>query len=74
LSKRRLGSQGLEVSAIGLGCMGMSQSFGPADEKESIATLHRDIELSCTFFDAATVYGPFSNEELLARALESRRD
>ena len=63
LSKRRLGSQGLEVSAIGLGCMGMSQSYGPADEAESIATLHRAIELGCTFFDTAEVYGPFTNED-----------
>ena len=74
LSKRKLGSQGLEVSAIGLGCMGMSQSYGPADEGESIATLHRAIELGCTFFDTAEVYGPFTNEELLGRALKGRRD
>jgi aryl-alcohol dehydrogenase-like predicted oxidoreductase len=58
LSKRKLGGQGLEVSAIGLGCMGMSQSYGPADEAESIATLHRAIELGCTFFDTAEVYVP----------------
>jgi aryl-alcohol dehydrogenase-like predicted oxidoreductase len=74
LSKRRLGGQGLEVSAIGLGCMGMSQSYGPADERESIATLHRAIELGCTFLDTAEVYGPFTNEELLGRALAGRRD
>ena len=74
LSKRKLGSQGLEVSAIGLGCMGMSQSYGPADEEESIATLHRAIELGCTFMDTAQVYGPFTNEELLGRALKGRRD
>jgi aryl-alcohol dehydrogenase-like predicted oxidoreductase len=73
LIKRKLGSQGLEVSAIGLGCMGMSQSYGPADEGESIATLHRAIELGCTFLDTAEVYGPFANEELLGRALEGRR-
>jgi aryl-alcohol dehydrogenase-like predicted oxidoreductase len=74
LSIRKLGSQGLEVSAIGLGCMGMSQSNGPADESESIATLHRAIELGCTFFDTAEIYGPFTNEELLGRALKGRRD
>ena len=74
LKKRKLGNQGLEVSAIGLGCMGMSQNYGPADERESIATLHRAIDLGCTFFDTAEVYGPFHNEELLGRALKGRRD
>src|SRR5271170_145261 len=74
LSTRKLGSGGLEVSAIGLGCMGMIQSYGPADESESIATLHRAIELGCTFFDTAEVYGPLINEELLGRALMGRRD
>jgi aryl-alcohol dehydrogenase-like predicted oxidoreductase len=74
LSKRRLGRQGLEVSSIGLGCMGMSQSYGPADESESIATLHRAIELGCTFLDTAEGYGPFKNEELIGRALKGRRD
>jgi aryl-alcohol dehydrogenase-like predicted oxidoreductase len=73
LSKRKLGRQGLEVSAIGLGCMGMSQSYGPADETESIATLHRAIELGCTFLDTAEVYGPFANEDLIGRALKGRR-
>ena len=73
LSKRKLGGQGLEVSSIGLGCMGMSQSYGPAEEGESIATLHRAIELGCTFLDTAEVYGPCKNEELLGRALKGRR-
>lgn len=74
LETRKLGTQGLEVSAIGLGCMGMSQSYGPADETESIATIHRSIELGCTFLDTAEVYGPYTNEELLGRALQGRRD
>jgi aryl-alcohol dehydrogenase-like predicted oxidoreductase len=74
LAKRKLGRQGLEVSAIGLGCMGMSQSYGPADEKESIATLTRAIELGVTFFDTAEAYGPFRNEELLGRVLKPHRD
>ena len=73
LSRRKLGTQGLEVSAIGLGCMGMSQSYGPADEAESLATLHRAIELGCNFFDPAENYGPFTNEELLGRAFKGRR-
>ena len=73
IAQRKLGQQGLEVSAIGLGCMGMSQSYGPADETESIATIHRAIALGCTFLDTAEVYGPFKNEELLGRALKGLR-
>ena len=70
LSRRKLGKQGLEVSAIGLGCMPMSQSYGPADERESIATLHRAIEIGCNFFDTAQSYGHFANEALLGRAFK----
>jgi aryl-alcohol dehydrogenase-like predicted oxidoreductase len=73
LETRRLGRQGLEVSALGLGCMGMSQHYGDADEAESIATIHRALELGVTLFDTAEVYGPFRNEELLGRALEGGR-
>lgn len=73
LPQRKLGRQGLEVSALGLGCMGMSQNYGPADESESIATLHRAIDLGCTFFDTAEVYGAYTNEELLGRGLKGRR-
>ena len=74
LPKRKLGSQGLEVSTIGLGCMGMSWAYGAPDDAESIATIHRAIELGCTFFDTAEAYGPFKNEELVGRALEGRRN
>jgi aryl-alcohol dehydrogenase-like predicted oxidoreductase len=73
MQKRKLGSNGLEVSAIGLGLMGMSHAYGAPeerDERESIATIHRAIELGCTFLDTAEAYGPFKNEELLGRALE----
>ena len=72
LDQRALGSQGLHVSALGLGCMGMSQSYGTFDDAESVATLHRAIELGVTFLDTAEVYGPFTNEELLGRALKGR--
>ncbi len=74
LQRRKLGRQRLEVSALGLGCMGMSQSYGDADEAESIATIHRALELGVTFLDTAEVYGPFRNEELLGRALAGKRD
>ncbi|HEY1337533.1 MAG TPA: aldo/keto reductase [Bryobacteraceae bacterium] len=74
LPKRRLGSRGLEVSAVGLGCLGMSQSYGVPDDVESLATIHRAIELGVTFFDTAEAYGPFKNEELLGRALKGKRD
>jgi aryl-alcohol dehydrogenase-like predicted oxidoreductase len=74
LKMRTLGTQGLEVSALGLGCMGMSQSYGVRNDPESFATIDRAIELGVTFFDTAEVYGPFHNEELLGRALKARRD
>src|SRR5947209_19890510 len=77
MRKRKLGNNNLEVSAIGLGCMGMSFAYGTPeerDERESIATIHRAIELGVTFFDTAEVYGPYTNEELLARALDGQRD
>ncbi|MFI9260281.1 aldo/keto reductase [Streptomyces sioyaensis] len=71
---RRLGRTGLEVSALGLGCMGMSQTYGTPDDDESIATIHRALDMGCNFFDTAESYGPFVNEELLGRALRGRRD
>jgi aryl-alcohol dehydrogenase-like predicted oxidoreductase len=74
MEQRTLGSQGLRVSAIGLGCMGMSQSYGPADDQESIATIHRAVDLGVTFLDTADMYGPFTNERLVGRAIAGRRD
>ncbi len=71
---RRLGSQGLLTSAIGLGCMGMSDFYGPSDEKRSIATIHRAIELGVNLLDTADIYGPFTNEELVGRAIKGKRD
>ena len=76
MQKRKLGNNGLEVSALGLGCMGMSEYYGEAEanEAESIATIHRALDLAINFFDTAEVYGPYVNEELLGRALKGRRD
>jgi aryl-alcohol dehydrogenase-like predicted oxidoreductase len=71
---RRLGSQGLETSAIGLGCMGMSEFYGPSNEKQSIATIHRALELGINLLDTADMYGPFKNEELVGRAIKGKRD
>ena len=74
MQKRSLGSQGLVVSELGLGCMGMSEFYGTADEDESIASIHRAIELGVTFLDTADMYGPFTNERLVGRAITDRRD
>jgi aryl-alcohol dehydrogenase-like predicted oxidoreductase len=72
MQKRKLGTGGLEVSALGLGCMGMSYAYGPADNAESIRTLHHALSRGVTFFDTAEVYGPFANEELLGQAFAGR--
>lgn len=74
LKKRQLGNQGLEVSELGLGCMGMSQSYGTPDDTESIATIHRALQMGLTFFDTAEVYGPYTNERLLGNALKGKRE
>jgi aryl-alcohol dehydrogenase-like predicted oxidoreductase len=74
MEQRRLGQQGLEVSAMGLGCMGMSEFYGDGDEAESIATIHRALELGVNFLDTADMYGPFENERLVGRAIQGRRD
>src|ERR687894_681151 len=74
MQKRSLGSQRLKVSELGLGCMGMSEFYGTADEGESIASIHRAIELGVTFLDTADMYGPFTNERLVGRAIAGRRD
>jgi aryl-alcohol dehydrogenase-like predicted oxidoreductase len=73
MQKRTLG-QGLEVSAMGLGCMGMSEFYGRADEGEAIRTIHRALELGVDFLDTADMYGPFTNEKLVGRAIADRRD
>jgi aryl-alcohol dehydrogenase-like predicted oxidoreductase len=74
MEQRSLGTQGLTVSAQGLGCMGMSEFYGSADEGEAVATIHRALELGVTFLDTSDVYGPHTNEQLVGRAIEDRRD
>src|SRR5438477_8621877 len=75
MEKRKLGKAGLEVSELGLGCMGMSYGYGPAhDEQEMISVIRSAVDLGVTFFDTAEVYGPFTNEELVGEALAPVRD
>src|SRR5881392_2388811 len=74
MERRRLGSQGLEVSAMGLGCMGMSEFYGSADEDEAARTIQRAFELGVTFLDTSDMYGPFRKELLVGRAVAGRRD
>jgi aryl-alcohol dehydrogenase-like predicted oxidoreductase len=74
MKQRRLGTQGPLVSSVGLGCMGMSEFYGPANDAESIATIHRALHLGCSFLDTADMYGPFTNERLVGRAIVGRRD
>src|ERR671937_1190369 len=74
VERRRLGRQGLDTSAIGLGCMGMSEFYGTADDGEAVRAIHRALELGIDFLDTADAYGPFANERLVGRAIEGRRD
>jgi aryl-alcohol dehydrogenase-like predicted oxidoreductase len=74
MDRRRLGPEGPEVSEIGLGCMGMSAFYGESDEGESIRTIHRALELGCNFLDTSDMYGPHTNERLVGRAIEGRRE
>jgi len=72
--ERKLGNQGLSVAVIGLGCMGMSDFYGSPNDAESIKTIHRALDLGCTFLDTADMYGPFTNERLVGKAIQDRRD
>jgi aryl-alcohol dehydrogenase-like predicted oxidoreductase len=74
MKTRKLGTRGLEVSMLGLGCMGMSEFYGDTDDEESVATIHRALELGVNFLDTADMYGPFTNERLVGRAIAGRRD
>src|SRR5580658_9180894 len=74
MNTRTLGPHGPEVSAIGLGCMGMSAFYGSADEQESVETIHRALELGCNFLDTSDMYGPHTNERLVGRAVKGRRE
>jgi aryl-alcohol dehydrogenase-like predicted oxidoreductase len=74
IERKPLGGQGLRVSAMGLGCMGMSEFYGATDEQEGIATIHRALDLGVTFLDTADAYGPFTNERLVGKAIRGRRD
>ena len=73
MEARKLGRQGLEVSALGLGCMGMSWAYGGSDESECIRVIHHALDIGVNFFDTAETYGPFKNEELIGRALKGKR-
>src|SRR5512136_2167777 len=74
MKTRKLGKNGPTISALGLGCMGMSEFYGPTDEAESVATIHRALDLGITYLDTADVYGPFTNEVLVGRAIRGRRN